>query len=450
MRHVSRTRKMEKIVKLKDLLGNAMESYLMYLPAEVSRECVKIYCLEVLREVLERRRHEFEEKLGKKIEITVVEKEEFDRLARTTETKDNKEDIIFGVETGILVGDPLNHSYTLGDYVVASCNREAYELLNWVVNRPKEACGAVIYGRTGVGKSHLIQGFAWAVLFKAQNVAFFRAQSFIDLVLKLFSQRSSVQDAIARIVNKCHWIFIDDFQFLTSDRLSSVREVFFSLTEQALSRGRKVIVTSDVKPDMWQNVHPRLAQRLTLTGCVSINPPDSDFVITYIKEKLKAEGRSITEDALKVVEKISFSSVRELHRLVTALLLKEVKTIDEITMLGIVGSIYGSSAVMRPMIEDQLFYAWKQTLSCFFDPYEVQEILAGREGMLDAEAKKVLKEVKIGFVCAAYGTYPASKVCSLLDMSRATFYRLLNRGAESPIAKAAMNEAGKLLEEKSR
>jgi len=437
---------MGKIAKLKDLAGSVSESYLMYLPAEANRERVKVYCLDILREALEKRKAELEEKLGKKLEISIVSKEEFDRLTGIVGERDERE-ISLGVETGILIGDPLNHSYTLGDYVVASCNREAYELLKWVASRPGEACGVVIYGKTGVGKSHLIQGFAWASLFKTQNVAFFRAQSFIDLVLKLFSQRASVQDAMSKVVNKCHWILIDDFQFLTPDKLGSVREVFFSLTEQALSRGRKVVVTSDVKPDMWQNVHPRLAQRLTLTGCVAINPPDSEFVVTYIREKLKAEGRNITEDALKVVEKLSFSSVRELHRLVTALLLRGVSVVDEAAMLSVVGSLYGSSVMMRPMIEDRLFYAWKQILSCFFDPYEVQEILAGREGMLESEAKKVLKEVKTGFVCAVHGIYPASKVCPLLGVGRSTFYRLLSRGAETPVARAAMREAEKLLGE---
>jgi len=218
-------------------------------------------------------------------------------------------------KTGILVGEDLDPALRASEYIVADHNREAVLTAEYVLFASDGPSSAVIHGPPGVGKTHLIQAMGWKLLESGKNVVFFRAQSFINVVIRCFREQQTTE-LNTLLTKNVDAVLIDDFQHMDSANLGAVRHFFFSILDTVLLAKGKVLVTSDTKPEKWKHVEERIQQRLKLFRDVYLPEPSMSFAAVFVKEKLIRRGRPPEAGAVELLKTLRFKSVRELNRLV--------------------------------------------------------------------------------------------------------------------------------------
>jgi len=294
-------------------------------------------------------------------------------------------------KTGILIGDDLSHEMTPPSFVVAPNNYAAYEAVQSLI-KSKSAGSLVIYGKSGVGKTHLLQATGWSELYRGKTVGYFHSSTFIQLTHEGF-KGSKIQE-ILKEFSLIDLLLIDDFQILNNKKFLSVRNLLFAIIDQMIARGKKILCTSDVKPspNNWVHIEERIRQRVTLCGEVRILPPNESFVKAYLKKRLAALGTSIDEEALNFLSKLKYSSVREIGKIVWYLSSKySVVTLKEALVAA--QDVIGESAT--DTIDNPLYFYWVTILEEFFDPQDADDILKGIR--LKGKKSEILSMVKTAF-----------------------------------------------------
>ena len=364
-----------------------------------------------LKEYLSLRANEIEKIFGRPLKIEVDES----IAEKFAETEEEPSGTI--CRWGYLIGDHLNPDMSPNRFIVASNNQRAYELCNKIMKDGKGSI--VVYGISGVGKTHLLHVIAWQLLYSGQNVAYFKSYSLIDAINKAFRERSI--DRVKEAIFEADALLIDDFQNFNYPQLSSVRNFLFSVIDFFTSSNRMVVVTSDVEPNEinWKRIEERIRQRLLLRGKVAINPPGSDFAVCYVEHRLKELGIVPVEEALEAIANFRFKSVRELESLAWSLTQTGRKVIGKEDVEAVVQnvSMFSRRYVSKlPALEE----AWRKTVHCFFDdPFTVDRILRG-ESLSRSTSRRLSQIRKIFAKVAVEAGYRKSQVADFFGLHRCT------------------------------
>ena len=188
---------------------------------------------------------------------------------------------------------------------------------------------------------------------------------------------------------------IDDFQhFATSSVKKSVKEFLFSLVDSLISTGKVVMVTSDVYPDKasWKSLDERLRQRVVMRGAVRIDPPNSEFVKTFMTVRLINAGFFISEDALSTIEKLEFNSVRSLDQLVHLMISRMVEkgksmveVEDIVSVLNSPHSVCGVTKKLEVKAKSSLKRNWVSFVKAVVEDSLLADKLIKGENLLDEE-----------------------------------------------------------------
>ena len=392
---------MEKLTRkrLSEVIGDASGIYDMCIVDETEGGVKILVPNKFLREYIREHTAGIEEKIGKKI-VAV----EIDESAKELSPSEESAEAVQSRQTlgvhrwGVLYGDSLNHGMTPENYIVASNNRAAVAAAKSLISELLDAGfvqngSLTIYGISGVGKTHLLHSVGWAVLEAGRNVAYLKSYSLISLVLEAFKNKSA--NGLLTEFDRVDLLLIDDFQhFATSNVKKSVKDFLFSLIDSMISAGKAVMVTSDVYPDKasWKSLDERIRQRVVLRGAVRIDPPNSEFVKTFMTVKLMNAGFSITEDALSSIEKLEFSSVRNLDQLVHLVVSRmvergksTVEVEDIASILNSPHSVCGITKKMEIKPKSNLKKNWINFVEAVVEDALLADKLIKGENLLDEE-----------------------------------------------------------------
>ena len=378
-----------------------------------------------VRDIVVEKKDLIEKLTGKKLEIRV---ESSSQLSNTG-VSSRVDECVKIKRTGFLIGDMLSHELTPANYIVAENNVKAQEAIEWLINTDQGELSLTIYGPPGVGKTHLLQATAWRCIYSGIDVAYFSSSTLVNLFMSSF--KSNLTDNVRYMISEAKILFIDDFQIFNQKPLEAVRNALFVLIEHMLSSGRKIIVTSDVKPDehSWRYIQERTRQRVTLYGAVPIYPPGKNFVKRFLEKRLMKYGAKIDEKALNLVTTTEFKSVRQLHSLVLFFISKRKKFISEEDMLAALIEILGTKVNLG--IRNNLLELWHIVVDSFFDMVDSQAIKSG-ETKLRGEKKKLLSYLKIAFASIAVNEkgIATTEVAEVLDTTYVTVYRWLKKESD--------------------
>jgi len=218
---------------------------------------------------------------------------------------------------------PLNERYTFESFVVGKSNELAAAASHAVVEAPGLTYNPFfIYGATGLGKTHLMQAIAHAVVSRTPGtrLLYVGAEQFINDVIESIQART-MPEFRRRYRSEIDLLLVDDVHFLEGKEMT--QDEFFH-TFNALFEGRKqIVLTSDRPPKEIPGLEDRLVSRFEWGMVADIGQPDLEHRIAILRKKAHQDHLELTipDDVLRFIAEHVRSSVRELEGCIIKLLL---------------------------------------------------------------------------------------------------------------------------------
>lgn len=211
----------------------------------------------------------------------------------------------------------LNSEYSFESFVVGSFNELAHAASQAVVEDPGTAYNPLfIYGKTGFGKTHLIQAIGNHIQNNTNHQACYTtSEKFaVDYV-------NSVQDnnvnSFKKKYRKHDVLIMDDIQFLSQKK--KTQEELFHLFNTLYDNNKQIVFSSDMHPNYLKDMEDRLKSRFNAGMIVDISPPEQESRIAILKQKAKEKGLNLSEEIINYIAGSIESNIRELEGAVNAI-----------------------------------------------------------------------------------------------------------------------------------
>lgn len=217
------------------------------------------------------------------------------------------------------INSNLNPNYTFETFVEGRSNRTARAMAESIAKNPHQTTfnPLFLYGPSGVGKSHLVNAIGmrvkdlWPnlrVLFVSANV--FRTQ-YTDSVVA-----NTLNDFI-HFYQTIDVLIIDDFQEITTPK---TQQAFFHIFNHLHQNNRKIIITCDRPPALFEGIEERMLTRLKWGAVTELERPDLKLRLDILHSMMKRNGIDLSRDVVKYIADNVSDNVRELEGTVNSLM----------------------------------------------------------------------------------------------------------------------------------
>jgi len=218
---------------------------------------------------------------------------------------------------------PLNERYSFRTFVIGKSNELAAAAAHAVAEAPGKTYNPLfIYGATGLGKTHLMQAVAHAVLERdpGSRVVYMGAEQFINEVIESIHSRT-MGDFRRQYRDEVDIFLVDDVHFLEGKEMT--QEEFFHTFNALHEAQKQIVLTSDRPPKEIPGLESRLVSRFEWGMVADIGQPDLEHRIAILRKKAEQDHLELTlpDDVLRFIAEHVRSSVRELEGCIIKLLL---------------------------------------------------------------------------------------------------------------------------------
>ncbi len=223
----------------------------------------------------------------------------------------------------------LHPRYTLNSFVVGSSNELAYAATSAVVRDVgKKYNPLFIYGSTGLGKTHLIQGAGNEIKNSYKNkikVKYVSSEKFVNDVV--WAIRNKKMDDIKIKYRNVDVLIVDDIQFIGGKERSE--EEFFHTFNVLYENNKQIIISSDRPPAAIPTLEARLRSRFEGGMIADITYPDYEMRLAIIKNKLQEKNSALPEVICQLVANKIQRNIREIEGILNKVIFySEVKNVE--------------------------------------------------------------------------------------------------------------------------
>jgi len=275
---------------------------------------------------------------NKNYEFKFLTSDEVNDTIENVITDDNKEEESTFKDEWI---SNLNPHLNFDNYVVGESNRLAFISAMNVAQSPGTIRNPLfIYGRSGVGKTHLMHAIGnYIASHSNKKVLYTTSSEFRDEYtgISKIEKGSMAMEYANNFKNKYRNVdvlIVDDIQFLVGAELT--QQEFFHTFEALHQANKQIIISSDRSPDDLKKIEERLRSRFTWGLPVDIYPPDFELRCEIIKHKLANTSikDKVNRDVIEYIANACPNDVRHIegtiNRLLayTAMMLPNIITLD--------------------------------------------------------------------------------------------------------------------------
>lgn len=246
----------------------------------------------------------------------------------------------------------LNPRFSFSSLVVGPFNELAHAAAQAVVRKPGIAYNPLlIYGPTGLGKTHLIQAIG----------NHFRTQAPDRKVYYVTSERFSMDYVSALQAGKVQGfkekyrqydlLIMDDVQFLAGR--DKIKEEFFHLFNFLHDGNKQLVFTSDQHPNVIQGLEDRLKSRFNAGMIVSVTPPDHQSRLAIVRTKASMHGFFLPDEVLEYLATTIEGNVRELEGALNTLMIQFEMRGEPLTINDVKTLLRGTSASAKKAVSVQ-------------------------------------------------------------------------------------------------
>jgi chromosomal replication initiator protein len=224
------------------------------------------------------------------------------------------------VDNGNL-GAQLSARYTFQNFVIGKSNELAAAAAHAVAQAPGKVYNPLfIYGETGLGKTHLMQAVAHAIVERnpATRIRFVGTEQFTNELVASIQGRTTPE--FKRRYRETDLLLVDDVHFLKGKE--ATQEEFFHTFNALYEAGRQIVLTSDRPPAEIPGLEARLVSRFQWGMVADIEQPDFEHRIAILQNKARLDHleRTMPDNVIRFIAEHVRSSVRELEGSVIRLL----------------------------------------------------------------------------------------------------------------------------------
>ena len=217
--------------------------------------------------------------------------------------------------------DPhLNPAHTFDSYVEGDCNRLARSAGQSVAKRPGTTAfnPLVIYGDTGLGKTHLAGAIGNEMLanFPDKRVLYCQAEEFTNQVVNAIRDNSIAE--LTAFYQSVDVLVMDDIQFLAGKE--KTQKIFFHMFNQLHQARKQIILTSDRAPRDLDGMESRLLSRFKWGLTADLQKPDVETRMAIFANHLEGIGRTAPREVVEYVCHNVDESIRELEGVIVSLI----------------------------------------------------------------------------------------------------------------------------------
>jgi chromosomal replication initiator protein len=210
--------------------------------------------------------------------------------------------------------DPaMNERYQFNNFVVGKFNQFAHAAALAVAEAPGKTNynPLLIYGGTGLGKTHLIQAIGHYVManFPRRRCIYATSEKFTSDFISSVSN-GTIESFTSRY-RTADLLLIDDVQFFSGKE--STQEQFFHTFNDLFHSGKQIVMTSDRHPRDIKGLEERLLSRFSSGLVADLQPPDLETRIAILRMRTQNEKIDIPEDVLNFIAQNITNNIRELE-----------------------------------------------------------------------------------------------------------------------------------------
>ncbi len=204
------------------------------------------------------------------------------------------------------------------NFVQTSTNQFAFTASLAVAESPSQSYNPLfIYSSPGLGKTHLLHSIARSIRehYPDLNVLYIPSEVFVNQLVDALrrNKESGGNSAINNFRKKYRNVdvlLIDDIQFIIG-KDSSQMEFFFTY-EALLNDGKQIVLSSDKPPRDLENLDERYISRFNSSLSVSIDPPDYETSLAFLKNYRDKANIKLEDDILNYIASNIRTNIREL------------------------------------------------------------------------------------------------------------------------------------------
>jgi len=237
------------------------------------------------------------------------------------EDDDNEEKILKAEQFS--EGLTFEDFFTFDNFIVGSTNRFAHAASLAVADNTNIIYNPlVIYGPSGVGKTHLLLAIKNHIKKRFPNkiMEYTRAENFTNQLID--SLRNGTLEDFRNKYRTVDVLLIDDIHFIAGKE--QTQEEFFNTFNTLLQEGSQIVVTLDRPPKEIKTLDDRIRSRFESGLFADIIPPDYETRVGIISKKAEAAGIEIDSVLINyIAEHIKVNTrqlegvVKKLHALIT-------------------------------------------------------------------------------------------------------------------------------------
>lgn len=233
--------------------------------------------------------------------------------------------ITLSKQSNVYKDSMLNPRYSFENFIVGPNNRFAHAASIAVAQAPAKAYNPLfIYGRVGLGKTHLMQAIAHYIIDHnpTSKIFYVSCESFTNELINAIQNRTTLK--FRSKFRGLDVLLIDDVHFLGGK--AHAQEEFFHTFNTLYDARKQIILSSDRPPKEIADLEERLISRFEWGLVTDLQPPDfetrvailrkkaemssaviPDNVVFYIAEKIRTNIRKLEGALLKVVSNASLT-----------------------------------------------------------------------------------------------------------------------------------------------
>ena len=216
--------------------------------------------------------------------------------------------------------DPqLNPRYTLENYCCSPSNKIAFSIAESIADNPnvKTFNPFFVFGHTGVGKTHLIQGIG--IRIKERNPE----ARVLYVTARLFE--SQYTTAVAKgetnkffgFYQTIDTLIVDDIQDLQNK--PGTQNTFFNIFNHLHLNNKQIILSSDRAPAEMEGFEARLLGRFKWGMSVALECPDLSLRRDVLVQKAAQDGIELPSDVIDYIAMNVTDSIREIEGVMVSL-----------------------------------------------------------------------------------------------------------------------------------
>lgn len=229
--------------------------------------------------------------------------------------------------------DPqLNPDNTFNNFVEGECNRLARSAGLAVAHSPGKTAfnPLLIYGNSGLGKTHLAQaiGIEAKQKFPEKTVLYVNAVKFQTQFVEAI--RNNNKNDFLHFYQMIDLLIIDDVhEFAGKEK---TQDIFFHIFNHLHQSGKQLILTSDKPPVELQGLEQRLLSRFKWGLSADLQAPDFETRVAILSKKIYNDGIVIPEEVIDYIASNIVNNIRELEGALISLLAQSTLNKKEITL----------------------------------------------------------------------------------------------------------------------